>query len=67
MSEPRITLKGDLALMAMRWLALIEERGECVLHIDARRAGALRWRVADLGGWERPHRKEGASIDGTLR
>lgn len=65
MSEPRITLKGDLALFAMRLLAAMEEHGECLAHVDARRPDALRWRVGAFGGWEKPHRENPPPIDGS--
>jgi len=66
-TEQRITLKGDAALLAMRLLALMKERGECVVHVDCRRADAPRWRVLDAGPWERPHREDAGPIDASLR
>lgn len=54
MTEHRITVKGDTALLVMRLLSLLEERGECVLHIDSRRPG-LRWRELQPGLWEKAH------------
>ena len=67
MTEPLITLRGDLALFAMRLLAAMEEHGEYIVHIDARRPDALRWRVGAFGAWEKSHRVAAQPIDVNVR
>jgi hypothetical protein len=67
MTEPRITLKGQPALLAMRLLSLIDQGGEFTIQIDARRRDALRWRPLQSSPWERQHQENTAPIDADVR
>lgn len=63
MTEPRVTLKGPPALLAMRLLSLVNRPGEYVIHLDTRRGDCPRWRVSSAGAWEKQHQEGGESID----
>jgi len=53
--QPRLTIWGVAALFFLRLRDLPPE--EYVIHLDTRHPTRWRWRVAQVGAWERPRQE----------